>query len=94
MCGRFTHMYSWRQLHRLMRLTLWPRDEVLARYNVAPTQAAPVVRQEGPERTGELMVWGLPGPNNAPLINARSETVAKLPTLSSRSFVNVYPIFW
>ena len=47
MCGRFTQMLSWRELVALYRLT----DKFLirnteARYNIAPTQMVPVVRQD------------------------------------------------
>ncbi len=43
MCGRFTHLFKWKQLQRLMVLTS-PPWEFPRRYNVAPTQNAPVVR--------------------------------------------------
>ena len=46
MCGRFTYLFTWRQLQRLMRLTTVPEGELSPRYNVAPTQLAPVVRQD------------------------------------------------
>lgn len=82
-CGRFTYLYKWKQLHRLMRLTTLPGDELLPRYNVAPTQDAPVVRQGADgARTGALLRWGLipswaddPAIGNR-LINVRSESAA------------------
>jgi putative SOS response-associated peptidase YedK len=85
MCGRYTHLYTWRQLHRLMTLTT-PPLEFEARYNVAPTQAAPVVRQDqGGVRSAAMLQWGLV-PSWAKdasicnsLINARAETVAEKP---------------
>ena len=47
MCGRFTHLYKWKDLVRVMRLLSpaapWPEGEAV-RYNVAPTQLVPVVR--------------------------------------------------
>lgn len=55
-----------------------------ARYNIAPTQNAPVVRVD--PATGERRVaalrWGLPSQadNPRPLINARSETVDSKPS--------------
>lgn len=72
MCGRFTYLYYWKHLHRLMELTTSPPlAEIEARYNVAPTQAAPVVRataaSDGSSRhrgdvTGRtlgMLRWGL-----------------------------------
>lgn len=81
MCGRFTILYTWQQLHRLMRLTTDRPLEIPTGYNIAPTQLAPIVRADGPGRVAELAVWGLtprwaerPGP-----INARAETLADKP---------------
>jgi putative SOS response-associated peptidase YedK len=59
-----------------------------ARYNIAPTQNAPVVRS-GPDATGrrlDVIRWGLTpawakGPR--PIINARSESVAEKPSFRS-----------
>lgn len=58
-----------------------------ARYNIAPTQPVPVIRQnpEQPKRALSLLRWGLVPPwakdasGGAKLINARSETVAEKP---------------
>jgi len=55
-----------------------------ARYNIAPTQSVPVVRvdQDSGSRCVVTIRWGLtsdPG-NPRPLINARSETVARKPS--------------
>jgi len=89
MCGRYTHLYSWEELHRLMSLTV-PGIPIENRYNVAPSQQAPVVRlhSEGKWRT-ELLRWGLV-PSWAKdskiaykLINARSETIAVKPSFRS-----------
>lgn len=55
MCGRYTHLYTWKQLHRLLELTTpVPAGELPRRYNVAPSQSAPVVRatREGVSTTG------------------------------------------
>jgi putative SOS response-associated peptidase YedK len=63
MCGRYTHLYTWKQLHRLMGLTTPSpaEDQQLAlRYNLAPTQSAPVVREgaSGARRV-DMLRWGL-----------------------------------
>jgi putative SOS response-associated peptidase YedK len=81
MCGRFTRLYTWKQLHALLDLR-WPEAlEIIPSYNVAPTQIAPVCRIDSRgEREMVRMRWGLtpswspdgkPGP-----INARCETAA------------------
>lgn len=86
MCGRFTHMYTWKELHRLMSLIRWPLVELEARLNVSPGQVAPVVRVEQGERVGTMLKWGLvplwaddPKIGNR-LINARGESVALKPS--------------
>lgn len=84
MCGRFTHLYTWAQLHKLMTLTS-PPIELPLRFNVAPMQMAPVVRAEDGGRALDMLRWGLV-PSWAKdegiassLINARAETVASKP---------------
>lgn len=88
-CGRYSHRFTWKQLHRLMRLTTDIGHELSGlspRYNVAPTQDAPVVRQDAAgERSAAMLRWGLvpfwahdPGIGSR-LINARSEEVALKP---------------
>jgi putative SOS response-associated peptidase YedK len=87
MCGRFTHLYTWRQLHRLLSLTS-AEVELPHRYNVAPTQVAPVVMHDDDAKglTLRMMRWGLV-PSWAKeiaignsLINARSEGVSSKPS--------------
>lgn len=85
MCGRYTHRFTWAQLHRLLGLTSWPEEELVPRYNVAPTQLAPVVRGSGSGRVGALMKWGLipswadDAAIGSRMVNARAETVAEKP---------------
>ncbi|MBL0922106.1 MAG: SOS response-associated peptidase [Phycisphaerales bacterium] len=82
MCGRYSHLFTWKQLHRLMDLLSWPEAELGARYNVAPTQHGPVVRaRPDGSREGAMLRWGLI-PHWAKdesiggrLINARAESV-------------------
>lgn len=85
-CGRFTYLYRWRELVELMRLLGVPTPELTPRYNVAPTQRAPVVRAVEDGREGVMLRWGLVPPwaedvaVGSRSINARSETVATKPT--------------
>ncbi len=83
MCGRYTHLFTWKQLHRLMSLT--NTLELPARYNVAPTQEAPVVRADAGSRRVDMLRWGLVPfwardvAIGSRTINARSETAATAP---------------
>jgi len=61
MCGRYTHRYTWSQIVELYRLTepaVAPNDFV-PRYNIAPTQKAPVVRERDGRRELVMLRWGL-----------------------------------
>ena len=91
MCGRFTQMMSWSQVHDLYRhqepVTPLP---LAARYNGAPTQDFAACRlDESGRRTVVKLRWGLV-PSWAKdirigfrLINARAETVHVKPSFSS-----------
>ncbi len=90
MCGRYTQLYTWDELCRLMQLTC-PALELGKRYNVAPSQKAPVIRrlidEDGPR--ADLLHWGLI-PSWAKdrkigysLINARAETISTKPAFRS-----------
>lgn len=90
MCGRFTHLYTWAELHALMRLTTDMSVPILQRFNVAPTQRLPVVRDvEGGGREAVMMRWGLvpswakDASIGSRMINARGETVASKPAFRS-----------
>ena len=84
MCGRYTYFPA---EFSDLRLT-WNVDEVFdlkPRYNIAPTQEAPVVVQADGKRTVKLFRWGLipwwakdPAIGNR-MINARGETLAEKP---------------
>lgn len=84
MCGRYTVTKSEKQIRKTFKLKL---SEGLfeARYNIAPTQAAPVVTNEIPDDI-QFFTWGLI-PHWAKdkaignkLINARAETLAEKPS--------------
>ena len=86
MCGRFTQRYTWRDVVAFSRLGMpAPALNLRPRYNLAPSQAAAVVREDDGERRLALLRWGLiPSWADDPrighrLINARAETVAKTP---------------
>ena len=87
MCGRFTQAMSWRKLHSLYQMprqtTLW---NLRARYNGCPTQDFSVYRRDeggagtiGPLRWGLVPSWAEDPRRRARYINARAETVHKLP---------------
>jgi len=85
MCGRFTYLFTWADLHRLSLLTVLPAGQLQRRYNVAPTQSAPVIRDDDGQRVGSMLQWGLV-PHWAKdesigsrLINARAESAADKP---------------
>ena len=85
MCGRFTQFYSWPEVHAYLNLFGPPRN-LPARYNIAPTQDAAVVRQGAEGRALDFLRWGLvpswakDSSMAARMINARAETVAQKPS--------------
>jgi putative SOS response-associated peptidase YedK len=83
MCGRYTLSSPSDLITELFDLAEQP--ELDARYNIAPTQEAPVVRAADGGRRLDLLRWGLvpfwaddPKIGNR-MINARSESVASKP---------------
>jgi SOS response associated peptidase (SRAP) len=87
MCGRFTHRYTWADIHRLYRLTS-PASNVQPSYNVCPTDTVNVVTSVQDTRILQPMRWGLiPRWWTKPLkdlmrlstFNARVETVTTKP---------------
>src|SRR5476651_250393 len=92
MCGRFTRMYTWRELVALYRIhDQAPPSNLQPRYNICPTtQVDAVVSQEG-NRTLQSMRWGfIPSWWSKQLkemklatFNARAETIATKPFFRS-----------
>jgi putative SOS response-associated peptidase YedK len=85
MCGRYSLSTPLDELVETFDVTEVVLSDYRPRYNIAPTQEAPVVvRAPGGLRLGSLR-WGLVPPSAADLrvgnrmINARSETAASLP---------------
>jgi putative SOS response-associated peptidase YedK len=86
MCGRYALRISLPDMARILGLELGEIAEHAPRYNIAPTQSVPVLRQE-PEAAAALvaMRWGLvpawsKGPDNRyAMFNARLEGIAAKP---------------
>jgi putative SOS response-associated peptidase YedK len=83
MCGRYTLTMTPDEMKRLLRYPEVPNFP--PRYNIAPTQPIPIIREDHGERHFHLVRWGLiPGWVKDPadfslLINARAETVSEKP---------------
>jgi putative SOS response-associated peptidase YedK len=86
MCGRYRLSRRKQLIEEYFDCDPWDGDWS-PRYNIAPTQPVPVIRQnpKEPKRELSLMRWGLiphwskDGSGAAGMINARSETVATKP---------------
>ncbi len=88
MCGRFTLRSPGNLIIEQFRLDFQGElSDFVPRYNIAPTQSVPIVRN--PERQLTFMRWGLVPfwakdlKGGARMINARSETVATKPAFRS-----------
>jgi len=86
MCGRYTLSSASEIVAEVFELTEPP--DLVPRYNIAPTQTAPVVLLDGstgerslrPMRWGFIPSWAKDPKIGARMINARAETVAKKPS--------------
>src|SRR5450755_16898 len=86
MCGRYDNLIAraaYPTLYRAMRL---PASNFPPRYNIAPTDQVPIVRVDPSDGARKLVMarWGLipfwmKEKPKVPHINARAETVHKLP---------------
>ena len=82
MCGRYTNTRGAPELEREFK-AINRLENSTPRYNIAPTQLAPVVIQIK-ERVLENMRWGIipiwARNSNSPIINARAESLMEKPT--------------
>ncbi len=85
MCGRFVTIIPYDELKKIFDLVESQTIQLEPRYNVAPTQQVPVVRNNGEHNSISFLKWGLvPSWSKDPkmgshMINARCETVAEKP---------------
>jgi putative SOS response-associated peptidase YedK len=88
MCGRYRLSRRKQLVDEFFDIAPGEEYEWSPRYNIAPTQPVPLIRQNPtqPRRELSLMRWGLipssswaQDVSGAPLINARSETAATMP---------------
>jgi len=82
MCGRYSlGVPSATDLATMLRARVRPEHESLykPRYNVAPTQLTWIVREEEGTPTLAPATWGFASTTGKFLINARSESAAKMP---------------
>ena len=86
MCGRYSLTAPWQDVQNMFLAEGEPFE---ARFNIAPTQEAPVIRQWDKGRHLEHLKWGLipswakEEAMGSRLINARSETAAEKPSFRS-----------
>jgi putative SOS response-associated peptidase YedK len=86
MCGRYK-LSRRKQIIEEHFLAEWDELEWHPRYNIAPTQPVPIIRQNPKEpirgislvRWGLIPAWSKDASGAAKMINARSETVGTLP---------------
>jgi putative SOS response-associated peptidase YedK len=93
MCGRYTHLLTWRELVEFSRLgePLGEDDgppepaDFKKRYNLAPTENAPVVRIKNDRRELVVLRWGWGKMKVTPRewINARAEKIGTRPYAES-----------
>jgi putative SOS response-associated peptidase YedK len=85
MCGRFTRKYTWKEIYETYQAIQFYFD-IVARYNITPTQEVGVVRSSDAGREFVSMRWGLlprwtKDIKTAPMLNnARAETIAEKPS--------------
>ncbi len=86
MCGRFTQKAPWEKVKKEFTVKTSESNLFTPRYNIAPMQIIPVVRDAASERVIQALKWGLV-PSWAKdaaignrMINARAETLTEKPS--------------
>ncbi len=59
MCGRFTQKAPWEKVKKEFAAKTQESDLFQPRYNIAPMQIVPVVRDEANNRIISTLKWGL-----------------------------------
>ncbi len=86
MCGRFTQKASWEEVKKEFAANAPESDSFQPRYNIAPAQIVPVVRDSASERGVSQLKWGLvpswskDAEIGNRMINARAETLREKPS--------------
>lgn len=85
MCGRYTQTASLKELRERFQINVSDILELTPRYNIAPSQEAPVVMEDGGRalrmlRWGLIPSWAKDAKIGHTLLNARAETVAQKPS--------------
>lgn len=89
MCGRFTLRARLNSLLQQFAAEMVQEYDIIARYNIAPTQQVPIIRQVDGHRELSMVRWGLVPPWADPekplpmMNNARSEEVTEKQTFKS-----------
>jgi putative SOS response-associated peptidase YedK len=79
MCGRYTLAIGRQRFEQAYEVQA-PLD-FMSRFNIAPTQHAPIIRADGDDLFAEMARWGF-DLRGQPIINARAETVLEKPLFS------------
>ena len=86
MCGRFTQKAPWEKVKKEFAAKTTGSDLFQPRYNIAPMQIVPVVRDAESERVISALKWGLvpswskDAEIGNRMINARAETLTEKPS--------------
>lgn len=86
MCGRFTQTAPWEKVKKEFAAKMPESDLFKPRYNIAPMQIVPIVRDAESERTISTLKWGLvplwskDAEIGNRMINARAETLTEKPS--------------
>lgn len=80
MCGRYSLNIGRKRFEQVYNVQA--PLEFMERFNVAPTQLAPIIRSTEDHLEAAMLRWGFQRPGKALLINARGETVSQLPTFA------------